>query len=98
MIDDTTAFGTENDKYFVKYMDEAGGKILANFGSSPDQQDFSAELTKIRELNPQVVYLESLAPLGTRVRLQMEKANINAQLTGLRSFLGRFHKDTGPHC
>ncbi|EGF29981.1 putative branched chain amino acid binding protein [Oxalobacteraceae bacterium IMCC9480] len=47
-----------------------------------DQQDFSSELTKIRELKPDVVYFGGLTPLGVRIRTQMDKLGIKAEFEG----------------
>ncbi|MCY1209797.1 Periplasmic binding protein [compost metagenome] len=47
-----------------------------------DQQDFTTELTKIRELKPDVVYFGGLTPLGVRIRTQMDKLGIKAQFEG----------------
>ncbi len=97
VIHDTTAFGTSNDKYFTENLDKDGGKILVNFGVSPDAQDFTTELTKIKELNPQVVYLETLAPLAIRVRLQMDKLGINSQFdSGSGVWSDDYIKNLGP--
>ena len=59
-----------------------GGQILGTFGVTADQQDFTAELTKIKELKPDVIYFGGLTPLGVRIRSQMEKLGINAQFEG----------------
>jgi branched-chain amino acid transport system substrate-binding protein len=97
VIHDTTAFGTSNDKYFTETLKKDGGKILVKFGVPPDQQDFTAELTKIKELNPQVVYVEGLAPLGIRVRLQMEKLGVNSQFDSVSGvWSDDFIKNLGP--
>jgi len=97
VIHDTTAFGTSNDKYFTENLEKEGGTIVAKFGVSPDQQDFTAELTKIKELNPQVVYLEMLAPVAIRIRLQMEKLGINSQLdSNSGDWSEDFIKNLGP--
>lgn len=97
VIHDTTAFGASNDKYFTEALNKDGGKILAKFGVPPDQQDFTVELTKIKDLNPQVLYLEGLAPLGIRVRLQMEKLGITSQFDSVSGvWSDDFIKNLGP--
>lgn len=97
VIYDTTAFGISNDKYFTQFMEPEGGKIVAKFGVSPDQQDFTAELTKIAELKPQVIYLETLAPVASRVRLQMDKLGIDAQFDSVSGvFSDEYIKNLGP--
>jgi branched-chain amino acid transport system substrate-binding protein len=87
IIHDTTAYGKGHAKYFTKYLDQDGGKILATFGVGPDQQDFTAILTKIKGLNPQVIYFGGLTPVGVRIRSQMDKLGIQAQLDGTTGIL-----------
>lgn len=82
IIHDTTDYGKGHDKYFSKYLTENGGKILARFGVTPDQQDFTAELTEIKALNPQVLYFGGLTPLGVRIRSQMERVGVDSQFQG----------------
>ncbi|MDR2051470.1 MAG: branched-chain amino acid ABC transporter substrate-binding protein [Deltaproteobacteria bacterium] len=83
VISDTTDYGKSHKEYFTKYIKEGGGEILEEFGVTADQQDFTAELTRIKSLNPQVVYFAGLTPLGVRIRAQMEKLGIKAQFEGV---------------
>ena len=82
VIHDTTDYGKGHNKYFSQYVTENGGKILGTFGVTSDQQDFTAELTKIKSLNPEVLYFGGLTPIGVRVRAQMEKLGLSAQFQG----------------
>lgn len=82
IIHDTTDYGKGHNKYFSEFVKKNGGTVLATFGVTADQQDFSTELTKIRELKPEVVYFGGLTPLGVRIRTQMEKLGIKAQFEG----------------
>ena len=54
-IHDTTDYGKGQNKYFSEYLKPTGGEIVATFPVSPDQQDFTAELTKIKELKPDLI-------------------------------------------
>ena len=47
-----------------------------------EQQDFNAELTKIKELKPEVVYFGGLTPIGVRIRSQMDRLGIDAVFQG----------------
>jgi branched-chain amino acid transport system substrate-binding protein len=85
---DSTDYGKSMNKYFTQFTTEAGNQILGTFSVPPDQQDLSAELTKIKELNPEVVYFGGLTPLGARLRTQMSKFGINAQLEGNSGIMG----------
>jgi branched-chain amino acid transport system substrate-binding protein len=82
IIHDTTDYGKGHNKYFSQYVTEAGGEILGTFGVTAEQQDFTAELTQAKSLNPDVIYFGGLTPLGVRIRQQMDKLGIAAQLQG----------------
>lgn len=94
---DSADYGKSMNKYFTEFTNENGGKILGTFAVAPDQQDLSAELTKIKELNPEVIYFGGLTPLGTRLRTQMDKLGIKAQLEGNSGIMGdAFINAVGP--
>lgn len=82
IIHDTTDYGKGHNKYFRENLKKEGGEILATFGVTADQQDFTAELTQIKELDPDVIYFGGLTPIGVRIRAQMEKLGIDAQFQG----------------
>jgi branched-chain amino acid transport system substrate-binding protein len=82
IIHDTTDYGKGHNKYFSGFLNKNGGTVLGTFGVTADQQDFTTELTKIRELKPDVVYFGGLTPLGVRIRTQMAKLGIKAQFEG----------------
>lgn len=82
VIHDTTDYGKGHNKYFGESLQKLGGKILGTFGVSSDQQDFTAELTRIKELKPQVIFFGGLTPLGVRIRSQMDRLGIDAQFEG----------------
>jgi len=82
IIHDTTDYGKGHNKFFSEFLKKSGGNIVGTFGVTADQQDFTTELTKIRELKPDVIYFGGLTPLAVRIRTQMEKLGIKAQLEG----------------
>jgi len=82
IIHDTTDYGKGHNKYFSDFLTKHGGKILATFGVTSEQQDFTSELTRIREFKPDVVYFGGLTPLAVRIRTQMDKLGIAAQFEG----------------
>lgn len=82
ILHDTTDYGKGHNTYITKYLTENGAQILGTFGVTSDQQDFTAELTKVKELNPEVVYFGGLTPIGVRIRQQMDKLGIVAQFQG----------------
>lgn len=82
VIHDTTDYGKGHNKYFSEALARAGGRILGTFGVTADQQDFSAELTRIKELRPEVIYFGGTTPLGVRIRSQMDKLGVRAVFQG----------------
>ena len=82
IIHDTTDYGKAHDKYFTEYLTKYGGQVVGRFGVTADQQDFTAELTKAKELKPDVIYFGGLTPIGVRIRSQMERLGINAVFQG----------------
>jgi len=95
-IYDTTDYGKSMFKYFSKFLKEDGGVMLGSFGVGADQQDFYAELTKIKELKPEIIFFGGLTPLGVRVLKQMDKLGVKAQFEGNSGIVGQsFIKGAG---
>ncbi len=94
---DTTDYGKSMDKYFTQFTLENGGEVIGKFGVPPDQQDLSAELTQIKELNPDVIFFGGLTPLGTRLRTQMMKFGMDQLMEGQSGIIGEaFINAVGP--
>jgi branched-chain amino acid transport system substrate-binding protein len=97
VIHDTTDYGKGHNKYFSQYLTKDGGKILGTFGVTADQQDFTAELTKIKSLDPDVIYFGGLTPIGVRIRAQMDKLGLTSQFEGTSGIVSEaFIQGTGP--
>ena len=98
VIHDTTDYGKGHNQYFTDALKKAGGaKIVGTFGVTADQQDFTAELTQIKALNPEVIYFGGLTPLGVRIRSQMDKLGITAVFDGTSGIVSdAFIQGLGP--
>jgi branched-chain amino acid transport system substrate-binding protein len=97
VIHDTTDYGKGHNKYFSEYLAKDGGKIVGTFGVTADQQDFTAELTKIKSLDPDVIYFGGLTPIGVRIRAQMDKLGLTSQFEGTSGIVSEaFIQGTGP--
>jgi branched-chain amino acid transport system substrate-binding protein len=97
IIHDTTDYGKGHNKYFSADLQKFGGTILGTFGVTADQQDFNAELTKIKELKPEVIYFGGLTPIGVRIRSQMDKLGIVAVFQGTSGIVSdAFIEGLGP--
>ncbi len=82
IMHDTTDYGRGHAKYLTEGLERVGGKILSTTGTAKDQKDYTAELTKIKAEKPEVIYFGGLTPDGVRVKVQMDKLGIKAQLQG----------------
>ena len=82
VIHDTTDYGKGHNQYFGEYLKKNGGQIVGTFGVTADQQDFTTELTKAKELKPEVIFFGGLTPLGVRIRSQMDKQGLSAVFEG----------------
>jgi branched-chain amino acid transport system substrate-binding protein len=97
VIHDTTDYGKGHNQYFSAALAKLGGKILGTFGVTADQQDFTAELTQIKALNPEVIYFGGLTPIGVRIRSQMDKLGIKAVFDGTSGIVSEaFIQGLGP--
>jgi branched-chain amino acid transport system substrate-binding protein len=98
VIHDTTDYGKGHNEYFSKALAALSrAKIVGTFGVTADQQDFTAELTQIKALNPQVIYFGGLTPIGVRIRLQMDKLGIKALFDGTSGIVSdAFIQGLGP--
>ncbi len=97
VIHDTTDYGKGHNKYFSEYLAKNGGTIADTFGVTADQQDFNAELTQIKSLGVDAIYFGGLTPIGVRIRSQMDKLGIRAQLIGTSGIVSdAFIEGLGP--
>jgi branched-chain amino acid transport system substrate-binding protein len=97
VIHDTTDYGKGHNQYFSAALAKLGGKIVGTFGVTADQQDFTAELTQIKALNPEVIYFGGLTPIGVRIRSQMDKLGIKAVFDGTSGIVSdAFIQGLGP--
>jgi branched-chain amino acid transport system substrate-binding protein len=98
VIHDTTDYGKGHNEYFSQALTRIGkAKIVGTFGVTADQQDFTAELTQIKALNPQVIYFGGLTPIGVRIRSQMDKLGIKALFDGTSGIVSdAFIQGLGP--
>jgi len=98
VIHDTTDYGKGHNEYFSKALAKIGkANIVGTFGVTADQQDFTAELTKIKALNPEAIYFGGLTPIGVRIRSQMDKLGIKAVFDGTSGIVSdAFIQGLGP--
>lgn len=97
IIHDTSDYGRGHMEYFSEAWEKLGGKILSVQGVTTDQQDFTAELTKIKAEAPELIYFGGLTPVGIPLRAQMVKLGIEAQFNGTSGIKNEsFNEALGP--
>ena len=81
LVDDKqtyTAGLTENIEKFAKKNDIV--KVVAHEYITPGDSDFTAVLTKLKKVNPDVIYLSVYQPEGSKMIVQAKKLGITATL------------------
>ena len=67
---------------FVKTFEEKGGRIVAKESYSTGDKDFNAQLTKIKNANPDVVYLPDYYGTVALIAKQLRAQGINTPIVG----------------
>ncbi len=95
---DTTDYGRGHFQYFSEFAKKNGLQIVYSAGVAPDRQDFSAELARIKELHPQVVWFGGLSAEGARIRNQMAQIGLTALFQGTSGIKSEeYIKAAGPN-
>lgn len=88
VTDQFIAYTKSLSKYFVEHFKAIGGTVLAEDQYTQGDQDFSAQLSRLRKLDPQpeVIFISSYMPdLGTIIR-SIREAGISAPIMGGDSY------------
>lgn len=88
VTDQFIAYTKSLSKYFIAHFKAIGGKILAEDTYTQGDQDFSAQLARLKALKPQpeVIFISSYMPdLGTIIR-SIREVGINAPIMGGDSY------------
>lgn len=88
VTDQFIAYTKSLSKYFVEHFKAIGGTVLAEDKYTQGDQDFSAQLSRLRKLDPQpdVIFISSYMPdLGTIIR-SIREAGISAPIMGGDSY------------
>ena len=92
-----TQFGKDQNDAFRKYFEAAGGKIVSSESTPLDNKDFRTALTKIKSVNPEVIFIGTLAKETSLVVKQAREQGIKLPLvTTQTSITVSALKDLGP--
>jgi len=82
VVDDSTPYGEGLAKEFATKFEADGGKVLGSEKTSDKDTDFNALVTKIKGLNPDVIYYGGIYNAGALLSKQSKEAGIKAPLMG----------------
>ncbi len=80
VIDDKTTYGKGLADEFKKAFEKLGGKVLGRQGITQGDKDFTPLLTKIRPLNPDLIFYGGIFPEASLLIKQSKDLNIKAPL------------------
>jgi branched-chain amino acid transport system substrate-binding protein len=79
LIHDNTTYAKGLADWTKKYMEEAGATVVFFDAITPGEKDFTPTLTKIKGLNPDVIYFSGYYPEGGLLIKQAKELGITAQ-------------------
>ncbi|MCL5935811.1 MAG: branched-chain amino acid ABC transporter substrate-binding protein, partial [Firmicutes bacterium] len=95
---DTSSYGLGNADDFEKEVKKNGGEVLFKDGVQVGQRDFTAMLTKIKQLNPEVIYYGGVAAEAALIRKQMDDLKIGAIFTGVSGLNSETYQQLAGPC
>ncbi|HMC05466.1 MAG TPA: branched-chain amino acid ABC transporter substrate-binding protein, partial [Actinomycetota bacterium] len=82
VVHDKTPYGQGVALGFKAQFEKLGGRVPAVEAVAPDDGDFSAVLTRVRRLNPDLVYFGGEYPAAARLSVQADQQGVKAPLMG----------------
>ena len=82
IIDDKTTYGKGLADHFEKEAEALGLAVLGHEGITQGDKDFTPLLTKIKPINPDLIYFGGIYPEGALLVRQMRALNMPAVLMG----------------
>ncbi|GAX90875.1 ABC transporter substrate-binding protein [Effusibacillus lacus] len=86
IIAENTDYGRSGAEQYKKTTESLGGKILAVEYYNQGDKDFYAQLTKLKNLNPEGVFIAGLITEGAQILKQARDLGIKTQWLGLGGF------------
>ncbi len=82
VLDDQTTYGRGLADQFEKKFKALGGEVLKHEGITQGEKDFMPLLTKIKSVNPELVFFGGIFPEMALLLKQSKKVGLNAQWMG----------------
>ncbi len=80
---------------FAEYVSKAGGQIVANEPFQSGTNDFRAQLTKIKQANPEALHITSYLKENSLIVAQMKELGMNIPVVGNNSCFYPFAETAG---
>ncbi|MGE5344745.1 MAG: ABC transporter substrate-binding protein [Acidithiobacillales bacterium] len=80
ILHENTSFGQSSSKSFEKILDKIGVKVLLKEGYNANAVDFKPLLTRVKSLNPDLVYMVSYVMDAALLMRQSKELDINPSL------------------
>lgn len=85
LADKSNSYSASQADAFVAYFKELGGKVVADIDYAAGTVDYKAQLTQIKQANPDVIYLPNYAQPGGMQVKQARELGIKATFLGCNS-------------
>jgi branched-chain amino acid transport system substrate-binding protein len=82
VIHDKTTYGQGLALQFKAQLERLGGRVPTTETVDPEETDFSTVLSRVKKLNPDLIYFGGEHPAGSRLTSQAEQQGIKAPLMG----------------
>ncbi|MDP8961392.1 MAG: branched-chain amino acid ABC transporter substrate-binding protein [Actinomycetota bacterium] len=82
VIHDKKVYGQGIAEAFVRQFEQNGGSVLTTETINPGDKDFSAVLSKVKSLNPQLIFYGGEYPEGSLISSQADQQGIGAPIMG----------------
>lgn len=73
---------TGQAEFFQERAEELGAEVIAVFPHEDDLRDFTAIVTELRSLNPDLILIASFSPAAAQFTRQLREAGMDTQLMG----------------
>ncbi len=82
LVDTASAYSQQLADEFAKAFEGMGGKVVSRVEYTKGEKDFNARLSRLREANPQLIYLPGYYQDVANVALQARKLGITVPMMG----------------
>ena len=90
LFDSSNAYAVSHAEPFAKYIKDNGGEIVANESFQKTDKDYRAQLSKIKNANPEAIYIPNYVQQDALAYQQARQMGITSVILGNNSFFVPF--------